>query len=112
MPKLVPPIYRGPMNYVGIWSKRWSLGILGRAYRHLMFPSRSRLPAQEAQFVKIELIQGDPNFWWSIHQIDILPYVQIGASASHNNVLFGPDNLNYAVDGLSDTYWSTVLPLS
>jgi hypothetical protein len=63
-----------------------------------------------ARYIRIEQLGSDPVCWWSIHGISIKsgPYTPvITASASHNNVLSGADNLAQALDGRLDTRWST-----
>lgn len=59
------------------------------------------------RYIRIEQTGSDPIFWWSIHDIDISGEVKLSASASHNNVLAGGDNISQALDGQPETRWST-----
>jgi len=59
------------------------------------------------RYVRIEQTGSDPVFWWSIHEIEISDEVKISASASHNNVQVGADNVAQALDGRPDTRWSS-----
>jgi len=62
---------------------------------------------RQARFIRIEQTGSDSVFWWSIHDYDISGEVKLNARASHNNVLVGADNLSQALDGRSETRWST-----
>jgi hypothetical protein len=64
----------------------------------------SRRPVR---FIRIEQTGQDPAYWWSIHQIEVTAEVKPSASASHNNVLTGADNIAQALDGKPDTRWSS-----
>jgi hypothetical protein len=62
------------------------------------------------RYIRIEQTGQDAVYWWSIHGIRVkssgyTPVVT--ASASHNNVLTGADNLAQALDGNPSTRWST-----
>jgi hypothetical protein len=63
-----------------------------------------------ARYIRIEQIGSDPSYWWSIHGVavrssDYTP--AITASTSHNSLLSGADNMAQALDGQSETRWST-----
>ena len=63
-----------------------------------------------ARYIRIEQTGSDPVYWWSIHGVAVKSseYTPaITASASHNNLLSGADNMAQALDGRSDTRWST-----
>jgi hypothetical protein len=63
-----------------------------------------------ARYIRIEQTGQDAVYWWSIHGIRVKSssYTPaITASASHNNVLSGADNLAQALDGNPATRWST-----
>jgi len=68
---------------------------------NVMFSQRS------IRFIRIEQSGSDPDYWWSIHRIDVSNQIQPVLSASHNNVLVGNDNLLQAIDGRLDTRWSS-----
>jgi hypothetical protein len=61
----------------------------------------------QVRYIRIEQTGSDPDFWWSIHEIDISDEVGMIASASHNNALVGADNVMQALDGCPETRWST-----
>lgn len=63
---------------------------------------------QAARYVRIEQTGSDPVYWWSIHNIEISGDTLLSASASHNNVQVGGDNVRQAVDGRPDTRWSSM----
>jgi len=55
-----------------------------------------------ARYIRIEQTGWDLIYWWSIHGVSVksAPYTPvITASASHNNVLSGADNIAQALDG-------------
>ncbi len=63
-----------------------------------------------ARYIRIEQIGQDAYYWWSIHGVAVKSskYTPaVTASASHNNVLSGADNLAQALDGRPETRWST-----
>jgi hypothetical protein len=63
-----------------------------------------------ARYIRIEQTGQDPVYWWSIHGISVksTKYTPVvTASASHNNVLSGADNIAQALDGNPNTRWST-----
>jgi hypothetical protein len=63
-----------------------------------------------ARYIRVEQIGSDPVYWWSIHGVVITSSAYtpaITASASHNSVYSGADNLAQALDGRSETRWST-----
>ncbi len=63
-----------------------------------------------ARYIRIEQIGSDPVCWWSIHDVTVKSSKftpGITASASHNSVLSGADNVAQALDGRSETRWST-----
>jgi hypothetical protein len=63
-----------------------------------------------ARYIRIEQTGQDPVYWWSIHGVSVksTKYTPvITASASHNNVLEGADNIAQALDGRPETRWST-----
>jgi hypothetical protein len=62
---------------------------------------------RQARYIYIEQTGSDPTFWWSIHEIDIASEIKLTVSASHNNVLVGPDNVAQALDGKPETRWSS-----
>jgi Ni,Fe-hydrogenase maturation factor len=62
---------------------------------------------RQARYIHIDQTGQDSVFWWSIHEIDIASEIKLTASASHNNVLVGPDNVAQALDGRPDTRWSS-----
>ncbi|GAB4544716.1 MAG: hypothetical protein Kow0063_38530 [Anaerolineae bacterium] len=65
---------------------------------------------QPARYIRVEQTGSDPFYWWSIHGITVRsgPYTPpITASASHDNLLAGADNLAQALDGRPETRWST-----
>ena len=67
-------------------------------------------PPQPARYIRVEQIGRDLVYWWSIHGVTVRSseYTPgITASASHNNVLSGPDNIAQAMDGRPETRWST-----
>jgi hypothetical protein len=73
-------------------------------------PLNIEFSAQPARYIRIEQIGSDPFYWWSIHGVSVRSsqYTpRITASASHNNVLSGADNLAQALDGRPETRWST-----
>ncbi len=64
-------------------------------------------PPRSARYVHVEQTGSDSFYWWSIHEILVSEEPVITASASHNDVLSGPDNLRQALDSLAHTRWST-----
>ncbi len=62
---------------------------------------------RQVRFIRIEQTGSDPVFWWSIHEFGFSDEVRASASASHNNVLVGADNVMQALDGRPETRWST-----
>ncbi len=62
---------------------------------------------RQVRFIRIEQTGSDPVFWWSIHEFGFSGEVRASASASHNNVLVGADNVMQALDGRPETRWST-----
>ncbi len=62
---------------------------------------------RQARYIHIDQTGQDPIFWWSIHGIEITEEIKISASASHNNVLVGADNISQAFDGRPETRWSS-----
>ncbi len=65
-----------------------------------------------ARYIRIEQTGSVNNFWWSIHEAIVWaePFtldLGLGIKASHNSALGGADNLLQAIDGQSDTRWST-----
>ena len=65
---------------------------------------------RQARFIRIEQTGSDPEYWWSIHRIDISDEVTLSARASHHNTLTGIDNVAQAIDGRPDTRWSSQAP--
>jgi hypothetical protein len=65
---------------------------------------------QPARYIRVEQTASAERWWWSIHEI-VVRYDDskrvITATASHNNVLTGADNLTQALDGQPDTRWSS-----
>jgi hypothetical protein len=70
-------------------------------------PFNVAISPRQVRFIRIEQTGSDPTFWWAIHEIDISETVKMSASASHNNVLSGNDNLSQALDGRPETRWSS-----
>jgi hypothetical protein len=62
---------------------------------------------RQARYIKIDQTGRDGVFWWSIYEIGITSEIKMSASASHNNVLVGTDNVAQAVDGRPETRWSS-----
>jgi hypothetical protein len=62
---------------------------------------------RQVRFIRVEQTGSDSVFWWSIHEIDVAETIKLSASASHNNVLVGNDNLSQALDGQPGTRWSS-----
>jgi hypothetical protein len=73
-------------------------------------PLATQFSAHPARYIRVEQLGQDPVYWWSIHGVSVTSsqYTPIiTASASHNNVLSGADNLAQALDGRPDTRWSS-----
>lgn len=62
---------------------------------------------RRTRYVRVELTAADPIRWWAVHDISVSDKVQYRATASHNNVQRGPDNVNQAIDGKPETRWSS-----
>jgi endo-1,3(4)-beta-glucanase len=70
-------------------------------------PLNVTFPPRQARYIKIDQTGRDAIFWWSIYEIGITSEIKMSASASHNNVLVGTDNVAQAVDGRPETRWSS-----
>jgi hypothetical protein len=63
-----------------------------------------------ARYIRIEQTGSSDRWWWSIHGLTVTSEKYIpppSASASHNNVPSGADNIAQALDGRPETRWST-----
>ena len=67
---------------------------------------------RQARYIRIEQTGESDRWWWSIHQIQVSKEVRVTGRASHNNVVVGVDNINQALDGNTQTRWSTRAPQS
>ena len=66
--------------------------------------------AQPARYIRVEQTASADRWWWSIHEVAVRyddSRLVITATASHNNVLSGVDNLTQALDDQPDTRWSS-----
>ena len=70
-------------------------------------PLDVRFAAQPVRYLRVEQTGADPNFWWSIHEIEMTEVIGLSLSSSHNNVLSGADNLSQAFDENPQTRWSS-----
>jgi hypothetical protein len=63
--------------------------------------------SRPVRYIRIEQTGSDSVYWWSIHEIEVADEVKMSASASHNNVQSGADNVAQALDGRPETRWSS-----
>lgn len=64
--------------------------------------------AQEVRYLRIEQTGTSDTWWWSINEVVVkFGQTTLSARASHNNTLTGTDNLTQALDGQTNTRWST-----
>jgi hypothetical protein len=71
-------------------------------------PLSVSFPPRLARYIRIEQAGSDPFYWWSIHEITVSSEAAMSATASHNNRMFGADNVMQALDDRPETRWSTM----
>ncbi len=65
-------------------------------------------PEHLARYIHIEQTGWSLRWWWSIHEIEVTAReANLSATASHNNVISGADNLWQAFDDQANTRWSS-----
>jgi hypothetical protein len=65
---------------------------------------------RSARYIRVEQTGNSDRWWWSINEVTVKSSAAAPsptASASHNNVLVGPDNVAQALDGKPETRWSS-----
>jgi hypothetical protein len=70
-------------------------------------PVNATFAPTKARYIRIEQTGSSDRWWWSINEIAINAQVQPSATASHNNVRSGLDNVGQVFDGDANSRWSS-----